>query len=110
MSFDVRTVATFERKLKALAKKYPSLKDDYALLLERLEEDPVQGAALGNSCYKIRMAISSKGKGRSAGARVIIHIVIRDRRVWLLTIYDKSDVGSISAKEIKQLLDEIPRT
>jgi mRNA-degrading endonuclease RelE of RelBE toxin-antitoxin system len=108
MSFDVRTIVTFERQLKALAKKYPSLRSDFALLLDQLESDPIQGVGLGNSCRKIRMAITSKNKGRSGGARVIIHIAIRDRRVWLLTIYDKSEVESISTQEIKLLLDEIP--
>ncbi len=81
-SYEVRSIATFDRQLKALAKKYPSIKEDYADLLDDLERDPFKGSALGNACYKVRMAISSKGKGKSGGARVILHIVVSDSRVW----------------------------
>ncbi|MCW5898552.1 MAG: type II toxin-antitoxin system RelE/ParE family toxin [Flavobacteriales bacterium] len=107
-SFEVRTIATFDRQLKALAKKHSSLKHDYSKLLDELERDPFQGAALGNACYKRRMAIASKGKGKSGGARVILHIVLRDHLVWLLAIYDKAEIDSIPAAEIKRLLKEIP--
>ncbi|MBX2973224.1 MAG: hypothetical protein KF797_08985 [Flavobacteriales bacterium] len=108
-SFDVRSIATFDRQLKALAKKHASLKRDYTALLDDLERDPFIGAALGNACYKVRMAITSKGRGKSGGARVILHVVVHEHHVWLLTIYDKADVDSIPVAEIKRLLDEIPR-
>ena len=65
MSYNIAAIPNFKRELKKLAKKFPSLKDDFAKLLESLQEDPEQGTALGNNCYKIRMAITSKGKGKS---------------------------------------------
>lgn len=95
--------------MKALAKRHASLKRDYAELLDELEQDPFKGSALGNACYKLRMAITSKGKGKSGGARVILHIVVQDDLVWLLAIYDKADMDSIPAAEIKRLLQEIPK-
>lgn len=55
------------------------------------------------------MAITSKGKGKSGGARVILHVVVREQRVWLLPIYDKAEMDGIPMKEIKQLLQEVPR-
>ena len=61
----------FDKEAKALLKKYPSLPDDLELLFESLQHNPVQGTSLGNDCYKIRLAIRSKGKGKSGGARVI---------------------------------------
>ncbi len=61
MSYKVSAIPTFKRELKNLATKFPSLKDDFALLIKSLQEDPKQGTALGNNCYKIRMAIF-KGK------------------------------------------------
>lgn len=83
---------------------------DFAALLDDLERDPFTlGASLGNACYKVRMAITSKGKGKSGGARVILHVVVREQRVWLLSIYDKAEMDSIPMKEIKQLLQEVPR-
>ena len=77
---------------------------EYAQLVESLETEPVQGAALANNCYKIRVAIKSKGKGKSGGTRVIAHVQITGNNVFLLTIYDKSEQEDITDKEIKYLL------
>ena len=55
----------FGREAKALLKKYPSLADDLELLFESLQNNPLQGTPLGNDCYKIRLAIKSKGKGKN---------------------------------------------
>ena len=78
----------FKRQLKKLNKKYPSIKSDFANLIESLETKPKQGISLGNQNYKIRMAISSKGRGKSSGARVITHIYLTESIVYLLSIYD----------------------
>jgi hypothetical protein len=59
-----------------LAKKYPSLKSDFTDFLESLAENPTQGTPLGKDCYKIRMAISSKNKGKSGGARIITNVYV----------------------------------
>ena len=48
------------------------------------------GVPIGKGCYKVRMAISSKGKGKSGGARVITYVRIVKKVVVLLTMYDKS--------------------
>ena len=45
--------------------------DDYDAFLTGLEQDPFQGTSLGKGVRKVRMAIASKGKGKSGGARVI---------------------------------------
>ena len=107
MSFSVFTIPPFERQLKRLAKKFPSLKTEYARLVESLENNPTQGASLTNSCYKIRISIASKGKGKSGGARVITHLQVIDSAVFLLAIYDKSEQEIISDKEIDELLEFI---
>ncbi|MBR08308.1 MAG: hypothetical protein CMP48_11620 [Rickettsiales bacterium] len=104
MSFEILTIPPFERQLKKLAKKYPSIKQDFATLLISLQENPEQGTLLGKGCYKVRMAISSKGKGKSGGSRMITHLVIEDQIIYLLSIYDKSEKASISDAELKELL------
>jgi hypothetical protein len=73
-----------------------------------LERDPEQGIALGNNCYKIRIAISSKGKGRSGGGRVITNIEVGDKTVYLLSIYDKSEKENLTNKELRELLKILP--
>ena len=72
-----------------------------------MQEKPEQGVPLGNNCYKIRIAIASKGKGKSGGARVITCVQIIENKVYLLTIYDKSDLENISDQDLKDLVNEI---
>jgi mRNA-degrading endonuclease RelE of RelBE toxin-antitoxin system len=104
MSFNVYTTDFFDKELKRLSKKYPSVKNDYKSLVDSLKEEPKQGQALGKDCYKIRMAISSKGKGKSGGSRVITSVKIVADAVFLLSIYDKGDKESTSDKELDKLL------
>jgi mRNA-degrading endonuclease RelE of RelBE toxin-antitoxin system len=107
MSYKIETIPNFDKELKRLAKKYNSVKTDIISLTEELLINPQTGTALGNNCYKIRMPITSKGKGKSGGARVITHIKIVDTVIYLLSVYDKSDKENISDNEIKQLLKDI---
>ncbi len=107
MSYNVIPIPPFDRQLKRLSKKYPSLKQEYFELIENLEENPEQGINIGNNCYKIRIAIASKGKGKSGGARIITNFVIADKTVYLLSIYDKSDKESLTYKELDELLKYI---
>jgi mRNA-degrading endonuclease RelE of RelBE toxin-antitoxin system len=104
MSFNVYTTDFFENQLKKLSKKHPSLKNDFKHLVESLKLEPQSGLPLGKDCYKVRMAISSKGKGKSSGSRVITCVKIVAESVFLLSIYDKANKESISDKELDQLL------
>ena len=69
MSYKVKTIPKFDKELKRLAKKYPSLKNEYFELIQELKQHPEQGTAMGNNCYKIRLGIDSKGKGKSGGCK-----------------------------------------
>ena len=95
---------------KRLMKKYPSLKSDLTDLKDTVLANPTTGTSLGNSAYKIRLAIKSKAKGKSGGARVISYVetevigIIQNNVVNLLTIYDKSEVDSISKEQIEWLI------
>ena len=83
-------------------------------LEEELTENPKQGTSLGHNAYKLRLKISSKGKGKSGGARVIslvetiligeVQIAEENITVNLITIYDKADTANISDKELKDLI------
>ena len=108
MSYNFIATHKFKRELKKLAKKHPSIKNDLIALLDSLEENPKQGTSLGNNCYKIRLAIKSKGKGKSGGARVITNIVVSETTVYLLYIYDKTDKESLTNKELQELLKDVP--
>jgi len=107
MNYNVLTIPPFDKNLKKLVKKYPSLKAEIARLITELKTEPDKGITLGNDCYKIRLAIASKGKGKSGGARVITYFAITDTAVFLLSIYDKSQQSDIQDKELLRLLDLI---
>ncbi len=105
MSFNVIATEPFERKLKRLAKKYKSLASDLALVIEKLIENPTLGTPIGKDCYKLRIAIASKGKGKSGGARIITYVRIVKKSVFLMDIYDKSEQANITDKELFMLID-----
>lgn len=107
MSYNILTIPPFDRQLKRLAKKYPSIKEDILDLAGQLVYNPTSGKPLGKNCYKVRMAISSKGKGKSGGARHITNIAVDKENIYLLSIYDKSEKADITDAELVELLSYI---
>ena len=86
MSFNVIVTSCFKKHAKSIAKKHHSLKTDIEELINSSEQDPTQGEPLGKDCYKVRMTISSKGKGKSGGSRVITCVKVVEQDVYLLSI------------------------
>lgn len=106
----VITTANFRREAKPLLKKYRSLKSELGKLAELLRHDSTHGEPLGQGCYKIRMAIASKNTGKSGGARVITYRRVVDAtnqvvKLFLLSVYDKTETASIGRDEITQLIE-----
>jgi mRNA-degrading endonuclease RelE of RelBE toxin-antitoxin system len=67
MNYSIELSSNFKKEAKRLIKKYPSLKEELAILFEELEQNPTMGTPLGNDIYKIRLAILLKIKGNPAG-------------------------------------------
>ena len=107
MNYNIIISGDFEKELKALVKKYASLKREYKELYESLETNPAQGTPIGKNCYKIRLAIRSKNTGKSGGARIITHVKIIKQTVYLLSIYDKSEQSTIIDKELELRIKKI---
>jgi len=78
MEYKIIATEDFERQLRRLGKKYSSIPDDYENFLEELLKNPTMGDDLGNNTRKVRMAIASKNKGKSGGARVITYHFLID--------------------------------
>ena len=98
---------TFIRERSRLGKKYRSIYSDLIKLEEEIRNNPILGTSIGKGCRKIRMAISSKGKGESGGARIIVYVRLIADQATLLTIYDKSEKSNITESELDTLLNEI---
>jgi len=107
MNYNVEASDYFARQLKRLVKKYPSLKIEMLHLIQSLEVNPQLGTPLGKECYKIRISVASKGKGKSGGARVITHFYVLRKTVYLLSIYDKAEQGNISSSLIEELIRQL---
>ena len=107
MSFLIIPNTSFLNDLKILSKKYPSIKEDINKVVIELKIDPKLGEPLGKDCYKIRILVRSKGKGKSGGARLITCVKILHSTVYLLAVYDKSDLDNISDTDLKERLKEI---
>ncbi len=106
MNFDIIPTPDFEKSFKALAKRHRSLKSDILEFSRSLQENPFQGVELSPGIRKIRMAIASKGKGKSGGARIITYTVIAaemEGRVYLMKIYDKSDFSTVDLPVLKEM-------
>jgi hypothetical protein len=105
MSYSILSIPLFDKQAKRLAKKHPSLKKDLADLISHLELKPDEGTPLGNNFYKIRWAVSSKGKGKSGGVRIITYVKILQNTVYLSSIYDKSEKENITDKELDDIFN-----
>lgn len=106
MNVTINTSADFDRNFHKLRKHYKSLVKDFQRFIEQLQEQSITGKEVIAGVFKYRMAISSKGKGKSGGARIISCEVIlcsSVKEITLLSIYDKSEKSSISESEIKDL-------
>ncbi|MDA3861912.1 MAG: hypothetical protein PF445_11880 [Melioribacteraceae bacterium] len=113
MKTNVNITNSFLKQTKRLLKKYKSLKNELIKLEVELQETPQMGVSLGNNSFKIRLAVKSKGKGKSGGVRIITHlevIFIKEEKInelYLLSIYDKSQITTISDKEILTIIKQI---
>lgn len=96
MNSEIRTTTRFRKEAKRLSKKYPSLKNDLAVLMGLLSNNPRSGAPIGKNFYNLRLQITSKGEGKSGGARVISHVDVAlvkekiDKQLFILLLFTTS--------------------
>lgn len=105
---EIIATKSFMKSAKPLAKRYKSFNKDYKDFIDELEKNPYQGTDLGNGMRKIRMAITSKGKGKSGGCRVITFDAIeRNGNLYLMYVYDKSDFDNVINSVMIELVKEL---
>lgn len=108
MPTNVTIKRQFNRDIKQLKKKYPTILSDVRKLVIQLENDERPGNIITNAgyeVYKVRLANPSAQKGKSGGFRVIYYVRLVDS-VALLTIYSKSDYEDIPLNRIQSLIED----
>lgn len=110
MKHKVLVEKSFEKPARRLARKYPSFTRDLLNLIDELECDPLLGVSLGGSLRKVRLAIKSKGRGKSGGARVISFVYLAGKRVHLLTVYDKAAFETLADQDLKALVRDFEKS
>ncbi len=104
MGIVVKPTEDFVKELKRISKKHKSVLSDIANISLQLKENPKLGTYLGQNFYKIRMAVSGTGKGKSGGARVITYVLLDDQTVLLVEVYLKSEYDST---DVNMLLNRL---
>ena len=110
MGFEIQTTSYFDAEAKRLAKRHHSFVDDLQELRDNLLKNPYQGTELSPGIRKVRLTISSKGRGKSGGARVITFTYLvneKDGVVVLLLLYDKADASNIKMNVVRQIVKEL---
>jgi mRNA-degrading endonuclease RelE of RelBE toxin-antitoxin system len=105
----IQLIATpdFQAQLRKLAKRYRNLRNDLQPLLDDLESGNCPGdqiAGTTDTVFKVRVKNSDIQKGKSEGYRVIYQRR-DDICILLVTIYSKSDEGTLTAKEVCTIID-----
>ena len=104
MSYTIIEQDLYLKALKKLSKKYKHIEDDVENFLLNMNSLDDLGIELKNNVYKVRIANSSKNKGKSAGYRLISYVKLIENEIHLIYIYDKSSLENISEKELDTLL------
>ena len=110
MSFEVQTTSYFDSEAKRLAKRHRSFVDDLSGFRDSIMKNPYQGTELSPGIRKVRMAIASKGRGQSGGARVITFTYLVDEKdgvVVLLLLYDKADASNIKMNVVRKIIKDL---
>ncbi len=105
--FDIFEGETYQKELKRLQKKYKNIKKDCKIFIDSLDEIADLGVNLGSNLYKARIQNTDKNKGKSAGYRVISYIKIIESQVWLVYIYDKSELENMTEKQLDNILKKL---
>lgn len=107
MKFKIIPTGKFLKEIKKLTKKYKTIKKDIDELSNLLQETPRAGIDLGRGLYKIRLKSSNMKKGKSGGFRVIYYLLVEDRKVYLLTIFAKSEREDFDMIRLERILKEL---
>jgi len=102
------TVSRFDKEVKKLSKKYNLIKEDLNNFVVDFDNIHKEATSIKKNLYKVRLSNSNKNKGKRAGYRIYYYLKINDT-VYLLTIYDKSQIESINENTLNQYIEELSK-
>ncbi len=103
-AFSVFESSAYQHSKKQLKKRFRLIDSDVNKFLHSLESVDDLGISLGDGIYKARIANSDKNKGKSAGYRLITLLQVIESNIYLIYIYDKSDLENITEKELDEMI------
>jgi len=98
----------FRKQTRRLRRRFALIHRDLRPLFQRLRNDERPGQlvpGVGYTVYKVRLPNLAARRGKSRGFRVIYYAQLSDR-VFLITIYSKTEQNDISVAEIRDLVTE----
>ncbi len=105
--FKVFPTQNFIDEAVEISKKYHNIKKDFTELRKELQKDPRKGDDLGAGMYKVRMAITEKGDGKSGGARVIVFVKVEEQEVYVLSVFLKSQYETAITSALKDRIKNL---
>jgi mRNA-degrading endonuclease RelE of RelBE toxin-antitoxin system len=99
----------FKRNLRALAKKYRSIRSDVQPLIDRLQSGDLPGDQIPGvnlTIFKVRLQNSDIQKGKRSGYRCIYYLKT-ETDIILVTIYSKTEQVDVSAARLRSVLQEM---
>jgi len=99
------TSSLFDKQSKRLAKKFNLLKNDLEGFINNFDDYHSTATNISNNTFKVRLSNSNKNRGKSAGYRIYYYIKLEES-IYLLTIYDKSQIQSINEEILTELINE----
>jgi hypothetical protein len=95
--------------LDRLEAKYPGASDEVLTLVEHLKRGETPGDKIprvGRNVYKVRLKNPAAKRGKRGGFRAIYYVKMADR-IYLLTLYSKTEQEDISPETLRKLIDAI---
>ena len=100
----IEETETYAKSIKKLQKRFKHIETDCDNFIDSIQSTDDLGVDLGNGIYKVRIANSDKQSGKSTGYRLISYLKLVDKILYLMYIYDKSDMSTVSEKQVDRLI------
>ena len=100
----IKFLQNFLKQAKEINKKNKKIIFDLQKLEKELKENPKKWVSLWDNMFKIRMQNSSKNIWKRWGFRIITYFLDENNIVYLVSIYEKSNISNILTKKLSEII------